>query len=61
MAKEYLCLSCSHRFPWSASDDHAVTCPRCGMGEVEPNPWLLGRGGAEGLTDEDHYFAGLAV
>ena len=61
MGDEHLCCACQHTFPWYPSDGPTARCPRCGSPNVEKNPWLLCQGNAEGLTDEDHYLAGLAV
>ena len=61
MGTEYTCLSCGHQFPWFPSDGPAATCPRCGGAELERNLWLLSRTGTEGLSEEDHFLAGLAV
>ncbi len=61
MGTEYSCLACDHRFPWYPADGPTPACPRCGSGLVERNPWLLYQGDVEGLSDEDHYLAGLVV
>ena len=61
MGDEYHCRACHHTFPWYPSGGPAPCCPRCGSLNVEKNPWLLSQSGADGLTDEDHYLAGLSV
>ena len=61
MGEEHLCGACQHTFPWYPSDGPTPCCPRCGSSHVEKNPWLLYQSDAEGLTDEDHFLAGLSV
>ena len=61
MGYEYDCLSCGHGFSWYPSDGPAPACPRCGSNQLTHNPWLLSGPDAEGLSDEDHFLAGLAV
>ena len=61
MGDEHLCRACQHTFPWYPSDGPTPNCPRCGSPDVEKNPWLLYQSDAEGLTDEDHFLAGLSV
>ena len=58
---EYVCRVCRHGFPWFSGDGPKARCPRCGRGDLEDVPWLLLTLGTEGLTDEDHYEALLAV
>ncbi len=51
--EEYKCLVCGHEFP-SREPVGAAACPRCGSGDLIPNPWLLGSPSAEDLTAEDY-------
>lgn len=58
---EYICCACRHDFPWFSGDGPQPRCPRCGGTELKVNPWLLLTSDAEGLTDEDHFEALLAI
>jgi hypothetical protein len=58
---EYACRSCRHRFPWFRADGPNPLCPRCGGAELTLNPWLLLTPDSDGLTDDDHMDALLAL
>ena len=58
---EDACHVCGHDFPWFSGDGPEPRCPRCGVGELRANPWLLLSSEAEGLSDDDHYQAVFVV